>query len=98
MLVSGEKKNGHGGARRGAGRKPIDTKQPSTTITLRVPLRLREELREYTNNPHFRGMAFTGIRGDESASRSEYEGISHGEKVRGQYSCHPILEWNSLSY
>lgn len=52
-------------------------------------------LREYTNNPHFRGMAFTGIRGDESASRSEYEGISHGEKVRGQYSCHPILEWNS---
>ena len=52
-------------------------------------------LREYTNNPHFRGMAFTGIRGDESASRSEYEGISHGEKVRGQYSCHQILEWNS---
>ena len=52
-------------------------------------------LREYTNNPHFRGMAFTGIRGDESASRSEYEGISHGEKVRGPYSCHPILEWNS---
>ena len=52
-------------------------------------------LREYTNNPHFRGMAFTGIRGDESASRGEYEGISHGEKVRGQYSCHPILEWNS---
>ena len=52
-------------------------------------------LREYTNNPHFRGMAFTGVRGDESVSRSEYEGVSHGEKVRGQYSCHPILEWNS---
>lgn len=52
-------------------------------------------LREYTNNPHFRGMAFTGIRGDESTSRSGYEGVSHGEKVRGQYSCHPILEWNS---
>lgn len=52
-------------------------------------------LREYTNNSHFRGMAFTGIRGDESASRSEYEGVSNGEKVRGQYSCHPILEWNS---
>ena len=49
MLVSGEKTNGHGGARRGAGRKPIDTKQPSTTITLRVPLWLRKELREYTN-------------------------------------------------
>ncbi len=53
------------------------------------------KLREYTNNPHFRGMAFTGIRGDESASRSEYNDVSLGEKVRGQYSCHPILEWNS---
>lgn len=52
-------------------------------------------LREYTNNPHFRGMAFTGIRGDESASRSEYDDVSLGEKIRGQYSCHPILEWNS---
>lgn len=52
-------------------------------------------LREYTGNPHFRGMAFTGIRGDESISRSEYEDVSLGEKVRGQYSCHPMLEWNS---
>ena len=52
-------------------------------------------LREYTENPHFRGMAFTGIRGDESASRSEYDDVSLGEKIRGQYSCHPILEWNS---
>lgn len=52
-------------------------------------------LREYTGNPHFRGMAFTGIRGDESASRSEYDDVSLGEKIRGQYSCHPILEWNS---
>lgn len=52
-------------------------------------------LRQYLDNPHFRGMAFTGIRGDESASRSEYEDVSLGEKVRGQYSCHPILEWNS---
>lgn len=52
-------------------------------------------LRDHMNNPHFRGMAFTGVRGDESASRSEYEDVSLGEKVRGQYSCHPILEWNS---
>ncbi|SDJ32338.1 phosphoadenosine phosphosulfate reductase [Lachnospiraceae bacterium G41] len=52
-------------------------------------------LREYTNNPHFKGMAFTGIRGDESASRSEYDDVSEGEKIRGQFSCHPILEWNS---
>lgn len=53
------------------------------------------KLREYTDNPHFRGMAFTGIRGDESASRNEYDDVSLGEKIRGQYSCHPILEWNS---
>ena len=52
-------------------------------------------LRKHTENPHFRGMAFTGIRGDESASRSEYDDVSLGEKIRGQYSCHPILEWNS---
>lgn len=52
-------------------------------------------LREYTSNPKFRGMAFTGVRGDESSSRSEYSDISFGEKIRGQYSCHPILEWNT---
>lgn len=52
-------------------------------------------LREVTGNSRFRGMAFTGIRGDESASRSEYDDVSLGEKVKGQYSCHPIIEWNS---
>lgn len=52
-------------------------------------------MREYTNNSNFRGMAFTGIRGDESISRSEYDDVSDGDKVRGQFSCHPILEWNS---
>lgn len=52
-------------------------------------------LRKHTENPHFRGMAFTGIRGDESASRSEYDDVSLGKKISGQYSCHPILEWNS---
>lgn len=45
-------------------------------------------LRKIMNNPHFRGMAFTGVRGDESASRSEYKDVSLGEKVKGQYSCH----------
>lgn len=52
-------------------------------------------LRHILNNPKFRGMAFTGIRADESASRAEYDDVSFGQKVRGQYSCHPILEWNS---
>lgn len=52
-------------------------------------------LRQITANPSFRGMAFTGIRGDESVSRGQYEEVSFGEKHKGQYSCHPILEWSS---
>lgn len=52
-------------------------------------------LREYTQSPNVRGMAFTGIRGDESLSRSEYDELNDGKKVRGQFSFHPILEWNS---
>lgn len=54
-----------------------------------------ELLRNYTGNRDFTGMAFTGIRGDESLSRSEYDDISYGKKHSGQYSCHPILAWNS---
>lgn len=53
-------------------------------------------LRKYTENPHFRGMAFTGIRGDESASRSEYDTVSLGEKIRGQYSCHEMVVYKDL--
>ena len=52
---------------------------------------LRKEL-EISN---FSGMAFTGVRGAESVSRSGYDDISFGEKHQGQYSCHPILDWNS---
>lgn len=52
-------------------------------------------LRDVLQKPNFTGMAFTGIRGDESATRNEYDGISYGEKHAGQYSCHPILEWNT---
>jgi len=52
-------------------------------------------LRKLTGNPSFRGMAFTGIRGDESLSRSQYDDVTYGGKHRGQYSCHAILEWSS---
>lgn len=52
-------------------------------------------LRERTGKPDFTGMAFIGIRASESISRSEYDYISLGEKHKGQYSCNPILEWNS---
>ena len=53
------------------------------------------KLREYTNLHNFTGMAFIGIRASESISRSEYDYVSLGEKHKGQYSCNPILEWNS---
>lgn len=53
------------------------------------------QLREVLQKPDFTGMAFTGVRGDESSSRSEYDAISYGGKHSGQYSCHPILEWNT---
>ncbi len=52
-------------------------------------------LRDLTNNPSFRGMAFTGIRADESSSRSQYDDVTYGGKHKGQYSCHAILNWGS---
>lgn len=40
-------------------------------------------------------MAFVGVRADESLRRSGYGYVSYGTKHRGQYSCNPILSWNS---
>ncbi len=52
-------------------------------------------LQRLTQKQGFSGMAFTGVRADESITRSEYDDVNFGEKHRGQYSCHPIIEWNS---
>lgn len=52
-------------------------------------------LRDVLGKPDFTGMAFIGVRASESLSRSEYDYVSLGEKHKGQYSCNPILEWNS---
>lgn len=52
-------------------------------------------LRKYLKKDNFTGMAFIGVRADESATRSDYDYVSLGEKHKGQYSCNPILEWNS---
>jgi phosphoadenosine phosphosulfate reductase len=52
-------------------------------------------LRNVLGKPDFTGMAFIGVRGSESLARNEYDFISLGEKHKGQYSCNPILEWNS---
>ncbi len=46
-------------------------------------------------DPSFTGMAFTGIRAEESVARSEYDDINEGKKHKGQYSFHTILDWNS---
>ena len=52
-------------------------------------------LREYMRNPHFRGMAMMGVRGDESIARSKYDDVNLGTKHKGQYDYYPILRWNS---
>lgn len=52
-------------------------------------------LRKITGIHDFTGMAFIGVRASESVARSSYDYISLGEKHKGQYSCNPILDWNS---
>lgn len=52
-------------------------------------------LRDILKKPNFTGMAFIGVRGDESASRSEYEYVTKGKKHKGQYNCYPIFHWNT---
>lgn len=52
-------------------------------------------LRKLTGKNDFTGMAFTGVRAEESLSRSEYDPVSEGRKHSGQMSCHAILQWNS---
>ncbi len=53
------------------------------------------KLRNILQKSNFTGMAFIGVRASESLARSEYDYISLGEKHKGQYSCNPILDWNS---
>ncbi len=52
-------------------------------------------LRKILNKPDFTGMAFVGVRADESLARSKYEYITYGGKHKGQYSCNAILDWSS---
>ncbi len=52
-------------------------------------------LRGILEKTNFRGMAFTGIRRDESASRSSYDTLNLGKKHIGQYSMNAIDEWNT---
>lgn len=52
-------------------------------------------LRDLLKKPDFTGMAFVGVRADESLARSKYDYITYGGKHKGQYSCNAILEWSS---
>ena len=53
------------------------------------------KLNELYDRKYIRTMMITGVRADESTSRSEYDELSKGKKMAGQYSYHPILEWSS---
>ena len=53
------------------------------------------KLREITGIENYTGMAFVGVRAEESASRSEYEYENFGKKQKGQFSHNPVLEWTS---
>lgn len=53
------------------------------------------KIREILGRDSFTEMAFVGVRRDESAQRSGYDYISYGTKHKGQFSCNPILDWNS---
>ncbi|MBO6272667.1 phosphoadenosine phosphosulfate reductase family protein [bacterium] len=53
------------------------------------------KLSEILNNKKVKSVMITGVRRDESQARSAYKDFSVGEKLPGQYSFHPILEWNS---
>lgn len=53
------------------------------------------KLREVLGKDDYTGLAFVGVRGAESARRSEYEFESNGKKQKGQRSANPILDWTS---
>ena len=53
------------------------------------------KLSEVIGLNRLRSVMITGVRGDESTTRSDYDDISLGKKMPGQYSFHPILDWSS---
>jgi len=53
------------------------------------------KLREITGKDDYTGLAFVGVRAQESATRAKYEYEGYGKKQKGQYSHNSILEWTS---
>ena len=52
-------------------------------------------LKSKLRKPAIKVMAFVGVRGDESTSRSFYEDESDGVKNASQRNCMPILDWGA---
>ncbi len=52
-------------------------------------------LKDKLHKPAIKVMAFVGIRGDESYSRSFYEDATDGAKNASQLNCMPILDWGA---
>jgi phosphoadenosine phosphosulfate reductase len=53
------------------------------------------KLREVTGKQNYIGLAYVGVRAEESINRAEYEYETYGKKQKGQYSHNSILEWTS---
>lgn len=53
------------------------------------------KLREVLGKANYKGLAFVGVRAQESATRAEYDYENYGKKQKGQYSHNSILEWTS---
>jgi phosphoadenosine phosphosulfate reductase len=53
------------------------------------------KLRGITGIDDYTGLAFVGVRAQESSTRAEYEYENYGKKQKGQYSHNSILEWTS---
>lgn len=53
------------------------------------------KLREITGKDDYKGLAFVGVRAQESATRAEYDYFNDGKKIKGQFSHNSILEWTS---
>ncbi len=52
-------------------------------------------MREIIGKEDYTGLAFVGVRAQESATRAEYDYFNDSKKIQGQYSHNSILEWTS---
>lgn len=52
-------------------------------------------LRKSLSLDKFQSIMITGVRASESVGRADYEELSLGKKIAGQYSFHPIIDWDS---